>query len=75
MDKRCRIHVHSRTKRLADADGRSVKATIDGLTVGGILPDDSPRFVSQVSHTQEAVKGSEETIIDIYWEQIEEALR
>jgi len=68
LDKKCSIHVHSRTNKLADADGRSSKAVIDGLCLAGILPDDSPKFVSEVSHSQEAVKGKEETIIDITWD-------
>lgn len=68
LDKKCRIHVHSRTNRLADEDGRSAKAAIDGLCLAGILPDDNTRFVSEVSHSQEIVKDGEETIIDIIWE-------
>lgn len=75
LDKRCRIHVHSRTARLADPDGRSVKAAIDGLCVAGILADDSAEYIESVSQSQEAVKDGEETIIDIMWDQIEEVLR
>jgi len=59
--------VHSRTKRLADADGRSAKAVVDGLTKAGVFPDDSPEFVQEVTHSQEKVSGDEETIIDIKW--------
>ena len=58
------IHVHSIRKRLTDADGVSAKAAIDGLVLSGLLPDDSPKYVSKVSYSQE--KGSkEETIITI----------
>ncbi len=63
--KKCRIHVHHRTNRLSDPDGRSVKACIDGLTVAGILPDDSAKFVTEITQSQEKVKGQEETIIII----------
>ena len=55
------IHIHSIRKRLTDADGISGKACIDGLVHAGILQDDSPAFVSQVSYSQE--KGKEEKTI------------
>lgn len=66
--KRCRIHVHSRTNRLTDPDGRSVKALIDGLVEAGILSGDDAECVSEVSQSQEKVKGEEQTILDIIWE-------
>jgi hypothetical protein len=60
----CSIHFHSVRKRLADSDGISGKAAIDGLVHAKILPDDSPKYVKEVTHTQE--KGDvEETIITI----------
>ncbi len=68
MHKKCRLHVHSRTKRLADEDGRSVKAAVDGLREAGLFEDDSPEFVSQVSQSQELTTGDEETIIEIVFE-------
>lgn len=37
----CRLHFHHVRKRLADLDGLSVKAVIDGLVHAGILADDS----------------------------------
>ena len=67
LDKVCRIHVHHKTKRLADSDGRSCKAVIDGIVLAGLLRDDSPRFVKEVSQSQEKSK-LEETIIDIIWD-------
>ena len=67
MHKACSIHVHSRTKRLADADGRSCKSVIDGLVEAGILEDDNPKCVWKVSQSQEQIKGDEETIIDLEW--------
>ena len=58
------VHVKSIRRRLADADGISAKAVIDGLVHLGILPDDKPEFVKEVSYSQE--KGKEEkTIIEI----------
>lgn len=59
-----RIHVHSVRKRLADADGISAKAAIDGLIHAGILADDSPDIVRQVTFSQERGEP-EQTIIDI----------
>ena len=51
-------------KKLADIDGISVKAAIDGLVAIGILADDSPAWVQEVRHRQ--TKGSvEETRIVI----------
>lgn len=65
QDTRVSIHVHSIRKRLCDADGISAKAAIDGLVQAGILPDDDPKHVKEVTYSQE--KGSEEkTIIEIY---------
>jgi len=61
----CRIHIHSKRKRLTDADGVSAKAAIDGLVHGGLLQDDSPQFVQEVSYSQAKAK-EEETIIEIW---------
>ena len=58
------INVHSVRKRVGDVDGISAKAAIDGLITGGLLRDDSPRFVNRVSYTQEPGK-EEKTIITI----------
>ena len=64
--KRCSIHVHSKRTRLADPDGVSAKAVIDGLAKAGILRDDSAKYVKEVSYSQEHSK-EDETIIDIVW--------
>lgn len=53
------IHVVSYRHRLADADGISAKAAIDGLIHAGILRDDSPEFVKEVSYSQVKVSGKE----------------
>lgn len=58
------IKVHSVRKRLADAEGLSAKAVVDALVLGGLLKNDSPEFVKEVSHSQE--KGETEyTVIMI----------
>lgn len=66
LDTLCRIHIHSKRKRLTDADGVSAKAAIDGLVHGGLLQDDSAKFVTEVSYSQEKSK-EEETTIEL-WE-------
>jgi len=68
LHKKCCISVLSRTYRLADEDGRSIKAAVDGIREAGILEDDSPEFVKKVSHSQERTTGDEETIIEIIFE-------
>ena len=67
LDKRVRIHVHSKRRRLADPDGISCKAAIDGLAKSGILIDDSAKYVKEVSFSQEKSK-EEETIIHIVFD-------
>lgn len=64
---RVSLHIHSRRKRLCDADGISGKAVIDGLVHAGLLQDDSPKFVEKVSYSQEKA-ATEETVIDILHE-------
>jgi len=54
MDQRVCIHVHSKRRRLTDPDGIYAKAVIDGLTSGGILLDDSAKFIKEVSNSHSA---------------------
>lgn len=65
-DSPCHIVIHSLRRRLADADGISGKAAIDGLIHSGVLRDDSPQFVKSVTFSQEKTDGPEKTIIRIY---------
>lgn len=62
LDTPCHIHIHSKRKRLADADGVSGKAAIDSLVHAGLLEDDGPKIVTGVSYSQEK-SSEEETII------------
>lgn len=64
-----RVVVHSRPTRLHDTDGISIKAVLDGLVRGGVLPDDTAESVSEVTFTApvKAEKGKEETVIEL-WE-------
>ena len=61
------IHIHSKRKRYVDADAVSAKAAIDGLVHAGLLVDDSPAYVKEVSYSQEktAQNEAEETIITV----------
>ena len=52
----CRVHIHSRRYRLADPDGISGKAVIDGLVHARVLPDDTAAEISKVTFTQEKIK-------------------
>ena len=65
MDKEFCLHVHSKRKRLADQEGISIKAVLDGIVRAGILPDDSAKFIKKVTFTQEKSKD-EETILTFY---------
>ena len=61
------ILVHSFRRRLADSDGISAKAVIDGIVKEGILVDDSARWVTEVRYKQTKIKAPEQekTIITI----------
>ncbi len=58
------IHIHSKRKRLVDPDGISAKAVIDGLVLSGLLADDTPEEIRNVTYSQEKAKD-EETIITV----------
>lgn len=62
-----RITIISYRCRLADSDGISAKAAIDGLVHCGVLRDDSPEFVKEVRFKQVKVKTKEDqkTVIEI----------
>jgi len=61
------IRIVSYRTRLADADGISGKAAIDGLVHAGVIRDDSPKEVREVSYAQIKVKNKEDekTVIQI----------
>lgn len=59
-----RIRFHSKRARLADPDGLSGKAVLDGIVSRKILGNDSAKEISSVEHTQE-VSPVEETIVTI----------
>jgi hypothetical protein len=63
LDKKFRVRVHSRRARLADPDGVSAKAVIDGLVQAGVLPDDSAEFIEEIRFTQETAKEDQTVIV------------
>jgi len=60
-----RIHVHSLRRRLADCDGLSAKAAIDGLVKAGILRADTAQAIKEITYSQEKTTGPERTEITI----------
>ena len=69
LDKKVNIHINSLRYRLADPDGISAKAAIDGLVDAGVLPDDSAIEIEAVTYSQKRVSKKDEeemTIITIY---------
>lgn len=69
VDSPCRIRVLCRRHRLADPDGISVKAVIDGLVLAGILAGDSTREIVEspvIRQIKVARHKPEETIVEIY---------
>lgn len=64
VDKRFRVRVTSSGRRLADTDGNSAKAVLDGITAAGVWRDDSSTFVEEISFTQK-VGEEDQTIIEI----------
>jgi hypothetical protein len=67
---RCSITIVSYRTRLCDADGISAKAAIDGLTHCGVLQDDSPKEVSEVSYRQVKVKNASDEKTEIIIERV-----
>ena len=61
------ILVHSYRHRLADPDGISAKAAIDGIVRNGILTDDTAKQIEEVRFKQTKIptKEKEKTIITI----------
>jgi hypothetical protein len=57
FNSRVSIEIVSYRVRLADADGISAKAAIDGLVMCGILADDTTKEISEVRYRQVKVKN------------------
>lgn len=63
FDSPVRVHFHHVRSRLADIDGISGKAAIDGIVAAGLLTDDSAKQVAEVTHSQEKGKPEKTFII------------
>jgi hypothetical protein len=57
FNSRVSVEIVSYRVRLADADGISAKAAIDGLVMCGILADDTTKEISEVRYRQVKVKN------------------
>lgn len=64
---RVSVDVCSHRTCLADADGVSAKAILDGLVRCGLLPDDSAKYVTEVRYSQVKVKNKsdEKTVVTL----------
>ena len=60
----CDIVIHSIRRRLADSDGLSGKAVIDGIVQAKLLISDSPAHVRSVRFSQETGKV-EKTVVSL----------
>lgn len=56
------IRIYSVRKRLADADGISAKAAIDGLRHSGILSDDTTAWINEIRYSQEKCQKDQDEI-------------
>ncbi len=65
---RAKLTIINYRNRLIDIDNISCKSAIDGLVHAGVLPDDSPEHVSEVTIKQLKAKV-ERTIITVSWEE------
>ena len=64
------ITVVSYRSRLADADGISAKAAIDGLVMCGILADDSTKEIREIRYQQVKVKNASDEKTEIILEAV-----
>lgn len=56
------VHVvPTKARRDPDNLAAGIKATLDGIVLGGVIADDSDRVLVSVTHTIEYVKGVTET--------------
>jgi hypothetical protein len=68
---RVRITIVSFRVRLADSDGISAKAAIDGLVHAGVIQDDSSKFVEEVAYRQIKVAKEEQQKTQIIIEAVD----
>jgi len=62
-----RINVHRYSAKLCDPDNIASKWSIDALEQAGIIPEDSPEYITAVTFEQSKCKRAEEkTVITLY---------
>jgi Holliday junction resolvase RusA-like endonuclease len=59
------IAVHHYRCRLADPDGLSIKAALDGIVHCNLLRDDSAKEITEIRHYQYKVKNADEERTEI----------
>jgi hypothetical protein len=59
FDTPVRLCVHSYRYRLADTDGLSAKAAIDGIVKAGLLGSDTPKEIHEIRYRQTKIKAPE----------------
>lgn len=64
------IRIHSYRIRLADVDGVSGKAVLDGLVLAKIIADDTTKEVKEVLYSQTKVKNKTEEKVVITVERV-----
>ena len=72
MRKVASIKVISFRKRPVDVDNISSKYLVDSLVSAGVLEDDCPKFVEEVTHQQLWTKDKEQTIVSISFREIDD---
>lgn len=65
LDTCFRVRVITRGRRLGDVDGRSCKAVFDAFTKARVWPDDSFKFIKEVSFAQE-LGEEDQTVIEVW---------
>ena len=69
------IVIHSYRRRLADPDGISAKAAIDGIVKARILTDDTTKQIKEVRFKQTKIKAPEEEKTEIIIYEINKKIR
>ncbi len=65
------IHIHSIRRELADTDGISSKALLDGFVKANVLSNDTTKEIKSITYSQEQTNSDEKTIVEI-WEEVHE---
>lgn len=72
FDSQVSIRIHSYRCRLADVDGISGKAVLDGLVLAGIIANDTTKEVKEVLFSQTKVKNESEEKVVVHVKRVQE---